>query len=156
MIWIKRRVGGIKNGSLHQVKGGVLAIYTSHPGGNLEHKNRTTKLDMVEDNDPLQSISISAYRKRLKRVEKLHCLKSQPIFSEASQMEWRIPSDFPTRISRFFHVDGKYPLTCKEPPRQGCALAKPRGPLQPTFALGWQDSLSFFILIMLDTLELTG
>ena len=74
--------------------------------------------------------------KRLKRVEKLHCLKSQPIFSEASQMEWRIPSDFPTRISRFFHVDGKYPLTCKEPPRQGCALAKPRGPLHPTFALG--------------------
>ena len=49
-----------KNGSLHQVKGGMLAIYTSPPGGNLEHKNRTTKLDMVEDNDPLQSISKSA------------------------------------------------------------------------------------------------
>ena len=74
--------------------------------------------------------------KRLKRVEKLHCLKSQPIFSEASQMEWHVPSDFQTRISRFFHVDGKYPLTCKEPPRQGCALAKPRGPLHPTFTLG--------------------
>ena len=48
-------------------------------------------------------------------------------------MEWRVPSDFQTRISRFFHVDGKYPLTCKEPPRQGCALAKPRGALHPTF-----------------------
>ena len=60
MTWTKFRVGGIKNGSLHQVKGGVLAIYTSRPGGNLEHKNRTTKFDMVEDNDPLQSMSKSA------------------------------------------------------------------------------------------------
>ena len=60
MIWTNFRVGGIKNGSLHQVKGGVLAIYTSRPGGNLEHKNRTTKFDMVEDNDPLQSMSKSA------------------------------------------------------------------------------------------------
>ena len=47
--------------------------------------------------------------KRLKRVEKLHCLKSQPIFSEASQTKWHEPSDFPTRISRFSHVNGKYP-----------------------------------------------
>ena len=69
MIWIKRRVGGRKNVSLHQVKGGVLAIYTSHPGGNLEHKNRTTKLDMVEDNDPLQSISKSAEKTKTKRGE---------------------------------------------------------------------------------------
>ena len=47
--------------------------------------------------------------KRLKRAEKLHCLKSQPIFSEASQMEWHEPSAFPTGISRFSHVNGKYP-----------------------------------------------
>ena len=74
--------------------------------------------------------------KRLKRVEKLHSLKSQAIFSEASQMEWCVPSDFPTRISRFSHVNGKYPLTCREPPWQGCALAKPRGTRHPPFALG--------------------
>ena len=46
---------------------------------------------------------------RLKRVGKLHCLKSQIIFSEASPMEWHKPSDFPTRISRFSHVNGKCP-----------------------------------------------
>ena len=44
----------------NQVKEGVFAIYTSHAGGNLEHKNRTTKFDTVEDDDPLQSISKSA------------------------------------------------------------------------------------------------
>ena len=34
-------------------------------------------------------------------MEKLHRLKSQPIFSEASQTEWREPFDFPTRMSGF-------------------------------------------------------
>ena len=32
--------------------------------------------------------------KRLKRVEKLHCLKSRPIFSEAFQTEQCVSSDF--------------------------------------------------------------
>ena len=31
----------------------------------------------------------------------MHRLKSQPIFSEVSQTEWREPFDFPTRISGF-------------------------------------------------------
>ena len=38
---------------------------------------------------------------RLKRVEKIHRLKSQPIFSEASQTGWREPFDFPTGITGF-------------------------------------------------------
>ena len=39
--------------------------------------------------------------KRLKRAEKLICLKSEPIFSEASQTEWHEPFDFQTGISGF-------------------------------------------------------
>ena len=35
------------------------------------------------------------------REEKLHHLKSQPIFSEVSQIEWRKPFDFPSGISCF-------------------------------------------------------
>ena len=35
------------------------------------------------------------------RVEKQHHLILQPIFSEASQTEWREPFDFPTGISGF-------------------------------------------------------
>ena len=36
-----------------------------------------------------------------KEVEKLHRLKSQPIFSAAFQTEWRIPFDFPSEIFGF-------------------------------------------------------
>ena len=39
--------------------------------------------------------------KRLKRVEKLHRLKLQPIFSQASQTDLRVPFDFPWGISGF-------------------------------------------------------
>ena len=56
---------------------------------------------------------------RLKRVEILHHLISQPIFSEAFQTEWCEPFDclnrekinplLSKRIFRFFHVNGKYP-----------------------------------------------
>ena len=46
--------------------------------------------------------------KRLKRAEKLIFLKSEPIFSEASQMEWHEPFDFQTGISGF-------PCQLKEP-----------------------------------------
>ena len=38
---------------------------------------------------------------RLKRVEKLHRPKSQPIFLEGSQTSWREPFDFPTGMSGF-------------------------------------------------------
>ena len=43
------------------------------------------------------------------KVEKLHRLKSQPIFSEASQTKCCEPFDFPTGISGFLHVNGNYP-----------------------------------------------
>ena len=46
--------------------------------------------------------------KRLKRAEKLIFLKLEPIFSEASQMEWHEPFDFQTGISGF-------PCQWKEP-----------------------------------------
>ena len=41
----------------------------------------------------------------LKEFTKFHCLKSQPILSKASQMEWPQPFDFLTRIPVFFHVN---------------------------------------------------
>ena len=50
----------------------VLAIYTNYLlGGNLVHKQINCA--------------------QIKGVQKLHCLKSQPVFSEASQMEWWEP-----------------------------------------------------------------
>ena len=39
--------------------------------------------------------------KRLKGVQKLHRLKSQPTLSEASQTDLRVPFDFPSGISGF-------------------------------------------------------
>ena len=38
---------------------------------------------------------------KLKRVEILHRLRRQPIFSEASQTEWREPFDFQPKFSGF-------------------------------------------------------
>ena len=72
----------------------MLTIYTNHPGGNLVIKNKTTNFDEVGE---LPHISAE----RLKRVEKLHRLKLQPIFSQASQTDLRVPFDFPWGISGF-------------------------------------------------------
>ena len=52
------------------------------------------------ENKPLQS-TIRNQLNRLNKVENFHCLKSQPMFSEDSQMEWREPFDFLTGISGF-------------------------------------------------------
>ena len=52
-------------------------MYTNSPGGILVHK-RGGKVHPNQLN-------------RLKRVEKLHHLKSEPIFPEASQTEWCKP-----------------------------------------------------------------
>ena len=49
------------------------------------------------ETDPLQSISNQLIK--LKRVEKLHPLKSKPIFSKASQMEGQEPFDFLAQTS---------------------------------------------------------
>ena len=82
--------------------------------------------------------------KRLKRVEKLHCLKSQPIFSEASQMEWHEPSDFPTGISRFSHVNGKYPGHEKSLLSWALLQQSPcQGPVAPNFC-SWVTRQSKF------------
>ena len=53
------------------------------------------------ESDPLQTVYPNKLN-RLKKVGKVHRLKSQPMFSvKASQTEWREPFDFPTRISGF-------------------------------------------------------
>ena len=75
----------------------VFTIYTNHMGGNLVHKQKTTNFDLVGEQPTTKYIQIN----RLKSVEIFHRLKSQPIFSEASQMEWHKPFDFPTRIFDF-------------------------------------------------------
>ena len=79
----------------------MLTVYSNHPGGNLVHKLKAVKFDLV--GEQLATRYFPNQLNRLKRVEKLHRLKTQPIFSEASQTEWRKPSafDFPTRISGF-------------------------------------------------------
>ena len=46
---------------------------------------------------------------RLKRVEILHHLNSQSIFSEVSQTEWREPFDWLNEFSGFSLSNGKYP-----------------------------------------------
>ena len=45
----------------------VLAVYTHHPGGNLEYKNKTIKSDVVRENGPLQSTSNSAEQPKKSR-----------------------------------------------------------------------------------------
>lgn len=55
----------------------MFTINTNHPGVNLVHKLNS-----------------------LRRVEKLHPIKSSPMFFEAPQTEWREPFDFPQAISR--------------------------------------------------------
>ena len=72
----------------------LLTIYTNHLGANLVITNKTTKFDEVGEL-PHKSAE------RLKRVEKLHRLKLQPIFSQASQTDLRVPFDFPWGISGF-------------------------------------------------------
>ena len=47
-------------------------------------------------------------RNRLKRVEKLRRLKSQPLFCDSSQTEWRESFNFSNRNFRFSHVNVKY------------------------------------------------
>ena len=60
----------------------LLTIYTNSAGGILVHKRgeRTTRYKV----HPNQL-------NRLKRVEKLHYLKSETIFSEGSQTKWLEP-----------------------------------------------------------------
>ena len=63
----------------------MLTIYTNHPGGNLKHKLKAVKFDLVGEQPATRYYPNQL--NRLKREEKLHRLKSQPIFSKASQTE---------------------------------------------------------------------
>ena len=75
-------------------RSGVLNIYKNLPGGNHVQKHKTKDIEVVGE------VYLNQLNK-LKREAKLHRLKSQPIFSEASQTEWGEPCDFPTEISVF-------------------------------------------------------
>ena len=64
--------------------GEVLTIYTnSDLGGDLVHKLKTTKFDMVGERPPTKDYK-ACIQIRLKRAQKLYHLKTQPMFSEAS------------------------------------------------------------------------
>ena len=81
----------------HSVRLGVLTIYTSHPGKNLLHKHMTIKFDVVGERPATKYIQIS--RTDEKEWTNYIALKSQPIFSGASQSEWHEPFDFATGTS---------------------------------------------------------
>ena len=57
-------------------------IYTNHQGGNLVHKHKTLIFGVVQVRAATKYTQIRWTKKRLK---KMHRLKSQPIFSKASQ-----------------------------------------------------------------------
>ena len=75
-------------------RSGVLNIYKNLPGGNHVQKHKTKDIEVVGE-------VYANQLNKLKREEKLLRLKSQPIFSEASQTEWHEPFDFPTGICGF-------------------------------------------------------
>ena len=70
------------------------------------HKHKTMKFDVVVER-PVTDNVYPNHLNRLKRVEKLHPLKSQPMFSEAPRREWREPFDFPPDF-RISLVNAKY------------------------------------------------
>ena len=63
----------------------MLTVYTNHPDKNLVDKHRTIKFDAVEEvKRPLRVYPHQRNRTQVKKTE-LHRLKSQPMFSDASQ-----------------------------------------------------------------------
>ena len=68
---------------------------------------KTTKFDEVGERPVTNYVQI-------KGEKKLHRTKLEPIFSEASQTEFREPFDFLTRTCGFpIYKNGKYPLLVK-------------------------------------------
>ena len=60
------------------------------------HNRKTIKFDVVE-----RTTHYNVHSNQQNRLEKLHPLKSLPMFFEASQTKWREPFDFTTRNSGF-------------------------------------------------------
>ena len=81
-------------------------IDTNQTTGNLVHKHKTMKFDVVVERPVTDNVYPNQLN-RLKRVEKLHPLKSQPMFSEAPRWEWREPFDFQPDF-RISPVNAKY------------------------------------------------
>ena len=70
------------------------------------HQHKTIKFDMKGERTP--TLYILKYIKNAEQAEKskkMHCLKSQSIFSEAFKMKWSEPFDFPTILE---FLDGRY------------------------------------------------
>ena len=68
--------------------GGVLTIYTNHPGGNLVQKHKTIRFAVVGERAATKYPQISVTGSPLITAQ----------FSEASQTEMREPFVFPTEI----------------------------------------------------------
>ena len=65
-------------------------------GGNFVHEHKTTKFEVEGERLTTKYIQISWTDQK-----ELHCIKTQPIFSEAFQTGRREPFDFPSEISGF-------------------------------------------------------
>ena len=74
-------------------------------GGNLVRQHKTTKFDIKGEQTTTLYKVYQNRLNRLKRVEKLHRLQSQPIFSVAFKMKWCEPFDFPTILE---FLGGRY------------------------------------------------
>ena len=92
---------------IFSIKHKVLTYYTNHPEKNLVDKHKTITFDAVgEVKRPCRVYPYQLNRTQVKKTELLR-LKSQPMFSDASQTGWRETFDFYNRNFRFSH--GKYP-----------------------------------------------
>ena len=83
-----------------QQKGPTPGVQTNHQGRKLLCKQITIKFDGVGEKPAIKNTNPNLLN-RLKRVEKLRHLKSQPMFPEPSQTKWHETFAFPTGISSF-------------------------------------------------------
>ena len=84
----------------------MLTIDTNQTAGNLAHKHKTMKFDVVVERPVTDNVYPNQLN-RLKSAKKLHPLKSQPMFSEAPRREWREPFDLQPDF-RISLVNAKY------------------------------------------------
>ena len=81
----------------------MFTIYSNHQDGNSVHKHESIKFEGGRGRETTR-YKVCIYPNQLYgliRLQKLHHLKSQPIFSEVSKMEWLDPFNFPTGTSGF-------------------------------------------------------
>ena len=115
----------------------VLTIYTKHPGGNPVLKHKSVKFDVVGAQPATKYFPNQL--NRLKRVEKLHRLKSQPIFLKLPKRNGANHLIFQPKYPVFFI---KMVTTRCLPPREKYIC--------------WEKKLSFFPLQVISSLTLTS